>query len=173
MQRAPDEVSRSRTRAYKEPFQQRPSKQPLDQPRTERSGSIHSRLGPRDNVYSRLRARRSVHSRLGPQTSIHSRLESHSDSQHEQPSRRSVHLWLSPQGASSTSHRSRQPDGWRETVTQYGLSATGSLRRTRSPVRNELYALHPGHRQAEHMEEQPRPASHGWGQPRAPLPQQK
>ncbi|KAM1540080.1 hypothetical protein TB2_004607 [Malus domestica] len=103
----------------------------------------------------------SVHSRLGPQTSIHSWLRSHSDSQPEQPSRRSVRLRLSPQGASSTSHRSRQPDGWRETVTQYGLSATGSLRRTRSPARNALHALHPGHRQAKHMEEQPRPASHG------------
>ncbi|KAM2295076.1 hypothetical protein ACFX1S_034921 [Malus domestica] len=113
MQLAPYEVSRSRTMADKEPFQQRPGKQPLDQPRTERSGSIHSRLGPRDSVYFRLKARRSVHSRLGPQKSIHSRLGSHSDSQHEQPFRRSVHLRLSPQGASSTSHRSRQPDEWR------------------------------------------------------------
>ncbi|KAM2288549.1 hypothetical protein ACFXTI_029418 [Malus domestica] len=42
MQRAPDEMFRSRTRADKEPLQQRPGKQPLDQPRTERSGSIHS-----------------------------------------------------------------------------------------------------------------------------------
>ncbi|KAM2685414.1 hypothetical protein EV1_046786 [Malus domestica] len=173
MQRAPDEVSRSRTRADKKPLQQRPGKQPLDQPRTERSGSVHSRLGPRDSVYSRLRAWRSVHSRLGLQTSIHSRLGSHSDSQHEQLSRRSVRLQLSPQGASSTLHRSRQPDRRREVVTQYGLSATGSLRRTRSPARNALHALHPRHRQAKHMEEQPRPASHGWGQPRAPLPQQK
>ncbi|KAM1739746.1 hypothetical protein ACFX11_015415 [Malus domestica] len=173
MQRAPDEVSQSRTRADKEPLQQRLGKQPLDQPRTERSGSVHSRLGPRDSVYSRLRAWRSVHSRLGSQTSIHSRLGSHSDSQHDQPSRRSVRLRLSPQGASSISHRSRQPDGWRETVTQYGLSATGSLRRACSPARNALHALHPGHRQAKHMEEQPRPTSHGWGQPRAPLPQQK
>ncbi|KAM1633337.1 hypothetical protein ACFXTN_010409 [Malus domestica] len=40
IQRAPDEVSRSRTRAY-EPFQQRPGKQPLDQPRAEHSGSVH------------------------------------------------------------------------------------------------------------------------------------
>ncbi|KAM1910713.1 hypothetical protein ACFX13_039324 [Malus domestica] len=48
MQYAPDEVSRSRTRADKEPLQQRPNKQPLDQaqPRTERSVSVHSRLGP-------------------------------------------------------------------------------------------------------------------------------
>ncbi|KAM2695480.1 hypothetical protein EV1_039970 [Malus domestica] len=53
IQRAPNEVSRSRTRAD-EPFQQRPGKQPLDQPRAERSGSVHSRLGPRDSVYSRL-----------------------------------------------------------------------------------------------------------------------
>ncbi|KAM1503022.1 hypothetical protein ACFXTO_028306 [Malus domestica] len=61
IQRAPNEVSRSRTRADK-PFQQRLSKQPLDQPRAERSGSVHSRLGPRDSVYSRLSARRSVYS---------------------------------------------------------------------------------------------------------------
>ncbi|KAM2784227.1 hypothetical protein COP1_013633 [Malus domestica] len=108
MQRAPDEVFRSRTRPEKELLQQHPGKQPLNQPQTERLGSIHYRLGPRDSVYSRLRAWTSVHSRLGPQTSIHSRLGSHFDSQHEQPSRRSFHLWLSPQGASSTSHRSRQ-----------------------------------------------------------------
>ncbi|KAM1349984.1 hypothetical protein EV2_004169 [Malus domestica] len=37
IQRAPDEVSRSRTRADR-PFQQRPGKQPLDQPRAERFG---------------------------------------------------------------------------------------------------------------------------------------
>ncbi|KAM1610080.1 hypothetical protein TB2_021693 [Malus domestica] len=42
MQYALDEVSRSRTRADKEPFQQHPDKQPLNQPRTERSGSVHS-----------------------------------------------------------------------------------------------------------------------------------
>ncbi|KAM0968314.1 hypothetical protein ACFX2A_016981 [Malus domestica] len=82
IQRAPDEVSRSRTRAD-EPFQQHPSKQPFDQPRAECSGSVHSRLGPRDSVYSRLSARMSVYSRLGPRMSIHSRLGSHSDSQHE------------------------------------------------------------------------------------------
>ncbi|KAM1194985.1 hypothetical protein ACFX2J_021542 [Malus domestica] len=85
IQRAPNEISRSRTRAD-EPFQQRPDKQPLDQPRAEHSGSIHSRLGPRDSVYFRLSVRRSVNSRLGPRMSIHSWLGSHSDSQHEQPS---------------------------------------------------------------------------------------
>ncbi|KAM1944922.1 hypothetical protein ACFX15_013107 [Malus domestica] len=161
MQRAPDEVFRSRTRAEKELLQQRPGKQPLNQPQTERSGSIHYRLGPHDSVYSRLRAWTSVHSRLGPQTSIHSRLGSHFDSQHEQPSRRSVHLWLSPQGASSTSYRSRQPDGRREAVSQSSSSSTSSLRRTRLPARNAPHALHPRHRRAKHMEEQPRPASHG------------
>ncbi|KAM2736037.1 hypothetical protein PS2_023778 [Malus domestica] len=97
MQRAPDKFSRSRTRVDEEPLQQRSSKQPLDQLRTKRSGSVHFRLGPRDNVYSRLSARRSVHSRLGPRTNIHSRLGSHSDSQHEQPSKRSVNSWLSSQ----------------------------------------------------------------------------
>ncbi|KAM1547841.1 hypothetical protein ACFX1Z_009109 [Malus domestica] len=107
MQRAPDEVSRSRTMTDKEPFQQCPGKQPLDQPRTECSGSVHFRLGPRDSVYSCLSAWRSVHSRLGPWTSIHSRLGSHFNSQHEQPSKRSVHLRLSLQGASFTSYRSR------------------------------------------------------------------
>ncbi|KAM1030241.1 hypothetical protein ACFX13_034865 [Malus domestica] len=61
MQRALDKVSRNRTRADEEPLQQRPGKQPLDQLRTKRSGSVHSRLGPRDNVYSHLSARKSVH----------------------------------------------------------------------------------------------------------------
>ncbi|KAM1338155.1 hypothetical protein ACFX2H_041885 [Malus domestica] len=172
IQRAPDEVSRSRTRAD-EPFQQRPGKQPFDQPQAERSGSVHSRLGPRDSVYSRLSARRSVYSRLGPRISIHSRLGSHSDSQHEQPSGQSVHSQLSPQGASSTSHQSRQHDGRREAVTQSSSSSTSSLRRTRSPARNAPHALHLRRRRAKHMEEQSRPASHGWGQPRAPLPQQR
>ncbi|KAM2012465.1 hypothetical protein ACFX1T_024326 [Malus domestica] len=172
IQRAPDEVSRSRTRAD-EPFQQRPGKQPFDQPRAERSGSVHSRLGPRDSVYSRLSARRSVYSRLGPRMSIHSWFGSHSDSQHEQPSGQSVHSRLSPQGASSTSHQSRQHDGRREAVTQSSSSSTSSLRRTRSPARNAPHALHLRRRRAKHMEEQPRPASHGWGQPRAPLPQQR
>ncbi|KAM1754446.1 hypothetical protein ACFX12_006906 [Malus domestica] len=105
--------------------------------------------------------------------SIHSQLGSHFDSQHEQPSGESVHSWLSPQGASSTSHQSRQHDGRREAVTQSSSSSTSSLRRTRSPARNAPHALHLRHRRAKHMEEQPRPASHGWGQPRAPLPQQR
>ncbi|XP_070678845.1 uncharacterized protein [Malus domestica] len=162
IQRAPDEVSRSRTRADGH-FQQRPGKQPLDQPRAERLGSVHSRL----------RARRNVHSRLGPRRSIHSRLGSYSDSQHEQPSGQSVYSQLSPQGASSTSHQSRQHDGRREADTQSSSSSTSSLRRTRSPARNTPHALHLRHRRAKHMEEEPRPASHGWGQPRAPLPQQR
>ncbi|KAM2822292.1 hypothetical protein COP1_038282 [Malus domestica] len=115
----------------------------------------------------------SVYSRLGPRISIHSRLGSHSDSQHEQPSGQSVHSRLSPQGASSTSHQSRQHDGRREAVTQSSSSSTSSLRRTRSPARNAPHALHLRRRRAKHMEEQPRPASHGWGQPRAPLPQQR
>ncbi|KAM2755536.1 hypothetical protein PS2_017529 [Malus domestica] len=83
IQRAPDEVSRSRTRAYGH-FQQRPGKQPRAErlePRAERLGSVHSRL----------RARRSMHSRLGPRRSIHSRLGLYSDSQHEQPSGQSVY----------------------------------------------------------------------------------
>ncbi|KAM2211543.1 hypothetical protein ACFX1S_021968 [Malus domestica] len=105
--------------------------------------------------------------------SIHSWLGSHSDSQHEQPSGQSVHSRLSPQGASSTSHRSRQHDRRREAVTQSNSSSTNSLRRTRSPARNAPHALHPRYRRAKHMEEQPRPASHGWGQPRALLPQQR
>ncbi|KAM2432439.1 hypothetical protein ACFX1W_019642 [Malus domestica] len=172
IQRAPDEVSRSRTRAD-EPFQQRPGKQPFNPPRAERSGSVHSRLGPRDSVYSHLSARRSVYSRLGPRMSIHSRLGSYSDSQHEQPSGQSVHSQLSPQGASSTSHQSRQHDGRREAVTQSSSSSTSSLRRTRSPARNAPHALYLRRRRAKHMEEQSRPASHGWGQPRAPLPQQR
>ncbi|CAN6677795.1 unnamed protein product [Malus baccata var. baccata] len=33
-----------------------------------------------------------------------------------------------------------------------------------SPARNAPHALHPRHKRAKHMEEQPRPASHGWGQ---------
>ncbi|KAM1521712.1 hypothetical protein ACFX10_011916 [Malus domestica] len=82
IQRTPDEVSRSRTRAD-EHFQQHPGKQP----RAERLGSVHSRL----------RAQGSMHSRLGPRMSIHSRLGSYSDSQHEQPSGQSVYSQLSPQ----------------------------------------------------------------------------
>ncbi|KAM1353165.1 hypothetical protein ACFX2H_032681 [Malus domestica] len=82
IQRALDEVSRSRIRADI-PFQQCPGKQP----RAERLGSVHSCLS----------ARRSMHSRLGPRMSIHSRLGSYSDSQHEQPSGQSVHSRLSPQ----------------------------------------------------------------------------
>ena len=172
MQRVPNEVSRRRTRADEEPLQQRPDKQPLDQPLTERLGRAHSQLGPRDSVYSRLSARRSVHSRLGPRTSIHSRLGPHSDNQHEQSSKRSVHSRLSLQGASSTSHRSRQHDGRREAVTQSGSSSTSSLRNP-SPARNPPHAPLPRHRRAEHVEEQPRPAGQNWGQPRAPLPQQR
>ncbi|KAM1504105.1 hypothetical protein ACFXTN_000241 [Malus domestica] len=105
--------------------------------------------------------------------SIHSRLGSYSDSQHEQPSGQSVYSQLSPQEASSTSHQSRQHDGRREAVTQSSSSSTSSLRRTRSPTRNAPHARHPRHRRAKHMEEQPRPASHDSGQPRAPLPQQR
>ncbi|KAM1295345.1 hypothetical protein ACFX2H_015162 [Malus domestica] len=95
--------------------------------------------------------------------SIHSRLGLHSDSQHEQPSGQNVHSRLSPQGASSTSHQSRQHDEWREAVTQSSSSSTSSLRRTRSSAKNAPHALHPRHRRAKHMEEQPRPASHGRG----------
>ena len=97
MQHVPNKVSQRRTRADEEPLQQRPGKQPLDQPRVERLGRVHSRLGLQDRVYSRLRARSSVHSRIGPRTSIHSRLGPHSDNQHEQPSKRSVHSQLGPQ----------------------------------------------------------------------------
>ncbi|KAM2857531.1 hypothetical protein PS2_001758 [Malus domestica] len=102
--------------------------------------------------------------------SIHSRLGSYSDSQHEQPSGQIVHLRLSPQEASFTLHQSRQHDRRRETITQSSSSSTSSLRRTHSPARNAPHALHPRHRQAKHMKEKPRPASHGWGQLRAPLP---
>ncbi|KAM2062028.1 hypothetical protein ACFX1T_047023 [Malus domestica] len=127
MQRAPNEVSQSRTRAYKEPLQQYLDKQPLDHPQTERLGRVHSRLGLRDSVYSCLSARRSVYSRLGPRTSIHSRLRIYSDNKHEQPSKRSIHSWLSPQGVSSTSHRSRHHSRRKEAVTQSGSSSASNL----------------------------------------------
>ncbi|KAM1499519.1 hypothetical protein PS1_022585 [Malus domestica] len=81
-----DEVSLSRTRAD-EPLDQRPGKQPINQPRSKRSGSLRSRLGLWDSVYSRLSTRRSVHSQSSPRTSIRSRLRSHSNYQHGQPSR--------------------------------------------------------------------------------------
>ncbi|KAM1382027.1 hypothetical protein ACFX2F_034548 [Malus domestica] len=126
IQGAPDEVSRSRTRAGEEPLKQRPGKQPLNQPQTEHSGSAHSRLGRRDSVYSRLSARRSVHSRLGPRASIHSRLGPRFDNQHGQPSRQSIHSRLGPQGVSSTSHRSSQPGKRKETIVQSDSSSTGS-----------------------------------------------
>ena len=143
MQRVSNEVSRRRTKANKEPLQQPPGKQPLDQPRIERLGRVHSRLSPRDSVYSRLSARRSMDSRLGPWTSIHSRLGSHSDNQYEQLSKRSVHSRLGPQGASFISHRSSQHDELREAVTQSGSSSTCSLRNP-SPARNPLYARYRG-----------------------------
>ena len=171
MQRAPDEVSQSRTRADEEPLQQRPNKQPLDQSRTERSNGVHSRLGPRDSLYSRLSAWRSVHSQLGPRTNIHSWWGSDSDNQHEQPSKRSVHLRQGPQGASFTSHRSRQHDERRETVTQSSSSSTSSLRNP-SPARYIPHPLQPRHRQAEHIEEQPRPAGHDRGSRELCHPQQ-
>ncbi|KAM1032446.1 hypothetical protein ACFX2C_036111 [Malus domestica] len=95
--RAHDEVSRSRTRVDKEPFKQRPGKQPFNPSQVEHSDSAHSRLGPRNSVYSRLSARRSVHSRLGPRASIHSRLGPRFDNQHGQPSRQSIHLRLGSQ----------------------------------------------------------------------------
>ena len=103
IQRAPDEVSQSRTRVNEEPYRQRPGKQPINQ--TEQSGGVQSRLGPRDSVNSRLSARRSVHSRLGPRASIHSRLGPRFDEPHEQPSRQSIHSRLGPQGVSSMSLR--------------------------------------------------------------------
>ncbi|KAM2122633.1 hypothetical protein ACFX1Q_020284 [Malus domestica] len=103
--------------------------------------------------------------------SIHSRLGSYFDSQHEQPSGQIVHSRLSPQEAFSTSHQNRQHDGRREAVTQSSSSSTSSLQRTHSSARNASHALYLRHRRAKHMEEQLRPASHGWRQPRAPLPQ--
>ncbi|KAM1620897.1 hypothetical protein ACFXTN_017830 [Malus domestica] len=106
MQRAHDEVSRSRTRVDKESFKQRPGKQPFNPSQVEHSDSAHSRLGPRNSVYSRLSARRSVHSQLGPRASIHSRLGPRFDNQHGQPSRQSIHSRLGSQGVSSTLHRS-------------------------------------------------------------------
>ncbi|KAM1112724.1 hypothetical protein PS1_046001 [Malus domestica] len=127
IQRTPDEISRSRTKAGKEPLKQRPGKQPLNQPQMEHSGSAHSRFGPRDSIYSRLSARRSVHSRLGPRASIHSRLGPRFNNQHGQPSRQSIHSRLGPQGVSFTSHRSRQPDKPKETIVQSDSSSTGSL----------------------------------------------
>ena len=114
-----------------------------------------------------------MHSRLSPQTSIQSRLRPYSDKQHGQPSKRNVHSRLSPQGASSTSHRSKQHDGRREAVTQSGSSSTSSLRRIPSPARNEQHAPQQLHKRVEHVEEHPRPIGHNWGQPRAPLPQQR
>ena len=109
-----------------------------------------------------------MHSRLGPRTSIHSRLGPHSDNQHEQPSKQSVHSRLGPQ-EHLPSHRSH--DGWRE-VTQSCSSSTISQRNP-SPVRNPPHAPLPRHRRADHVEEQPRPIGQNWGQPRAPLPQQR
>ncbi|KAM1430410.1 hypothetical protein ACFX2I_046479 [Malus domestica] len=170
---AHDEVSRSRTRVDKEPFKQRPGKQPFNPSQVEHSDSAHSRLGPRNSVYSRLSARRSVHSRLGPRASMHSLLGPRFDNQHGQPSRQSIHSRLGSQGVSSTSHRSRQPDKWKETIVQSGSSSTGSLQRNPSPARNLSHPLQPQRRQAEREEEQPRLVEKDQGQPKTPLPQQK
>ena len=74
MQRAPDEVSSSRTRTEeRDSFQRRLGKEPFSPPRTMHSGSVHSRLGPRGNVFSRLDAQKNVHSRLGSRVNVHSR----------------------------------------------------------------------------------------------------
>ncbi|KAM1156459.1 hypothetical protein ACFX2B_026961 [Malus domestica] len=173
MQRAHDEVSRSRTRVNNEPFKQRPGKQPFNQSQVEHSNSAHSRLGPRNSIYSRLSARMSVHSQLDPLTSIHSRLGPHFDNQHEQPSRQNIHSRLGPQGVSSTSHRSRQPDKQKETIVKSGSSSTGSLQRNLSPARNPSHTLQPRHRRTEREEEQPRPIDKDQGQSKALLPQQK
>ncbi|KAM1543807.1 hypothetical protein PS2_013089 [Malus domestica] len=173
MHRTHDEVSRSRTRVDKEPFKQRPGKQPFNPSQVEHSDSAHSRLGPRNSVYSRLSARRSVHSRLGLRESIHSRLGPRFDNQHGQPSRQSIHSRLGSQGVSSTSHRSRQPDKRKETIVQSGSSSTGSLQRNPSPARNLSHPLQPQRRRADREEEQPRPVEKDQGQPKAPLPQQK
>ena len=127
IQRAPDELSRSRTRADEEPFQQRPGKQPINQ--TEQSGGVQSRLGPRDSVDSRLSARRSVHSRLGPRVSIRSRLGPHVEEPREQPSRQSVHSRLGPQGTYSTSPRRMPHDARGRATTRSASSSTGSPRR--------------------------------------------
>ena len=113
-------------------------------------------MGSWDSVYSRLRARRSVHSRSSPQTSI----RSHSDYQHGQPSKRSVHSQLGSQIIFSTSYRSGQHGRRRETVTQSDSSSTGSLRAARSPARYMPHALQPRRRRVEHREERPRPMSH-------------
>ena len=168
IQRAPDEVSRSRTRTD-EPFHQRPGKQPVNQPRSERSGRLRYRMGSWDSIYSRLRARRSVHSRSSPRMSI----RSHSDYQHGQPSKRSVHSQLGSQRVLSTSYRSGQHGRRRETVAQSDSSSTGSLRAARSPARYVPHAPQPRRRQVEHREEMPKPMSHDWGQLKVPLPQQR
>ena len=165
IQHAPDEVSQSRTRVNKEPYQQRPGKQPINQ--TEQSGGVQSRSGPRDSVNSRLSARRSAHSRLGPRASIQSRLGPRFDEPHEQPSRQNIHSRLGPQGVSSMSLRRMQRDVRREAVTRSASSSTGSLRKDPTPARQ------PRQQQVEHPEEQPRPVGQDLGQPRAPLPQQK
>ena len=165
IQRAPDEVSRSRTKADEEPFQQRPGKQPINQ--TEQSGGVQSRLGPRDSVDSRLSGKRSVHSRLGPRASIQSRLGPHFEEPHEQPSRQSVHSRLGPQGVYSTSPRRMPRDARRQAATRSASSSTGSPRRDPSPARQ------PRQRQVERSDEQPRPIGQDLGQFRAPLPQRR
>ena len=74
MQRALDEVSRSKTRVEeRDSFKQRPDKELLSPPRTVRLGSVHSHLGPRGNVFSCLNAQKSVHSRLDSRVSVHLR----------------------------------------------------------------------------------------------------
>ncbi|KAM2640901.1 hypothetical protein EV1_027604 [Malus domestica] len=143
IQSAPDEVSRSRTKADEELLKQHPGKQLLNQPQIEHSSSAHSRLGPRDSVYSRLSTRRSMHSRLGPQASIHSWLGPRFDNQHGQPSRQSIHSRLSMQGVSFTSHRSRQPDKRKEIIVQSSFSSTNSLQRNPSLARNLSHTPQP------------------------------
>ena len=165
IQRAPDEVSRSRTRVDEEFFRRRPGKQLINQ--TEQSGGVQSRLGPRDSVDSRLSARRSVHSRLGPRASIQSRLGPCLEEPHEQPFRQSIHSRLGPQGAYSTSPQRMPRDARRRAATRSSSSSTGSPRRDPSPARQ------PRQRQVESPEEQPRSICQDLGQLRAPLPRRR
>ncbi|KAM1581844.1 hypothetical protein ACFX10_029646 [Malus domestica] len=80
MQRAPDEVSRSKIRAEeRDLFQRHPDKKSLSPPRTVRSGSVHSRLGPRGNVLSCLNTQKIIHSRLSLRVSVYLRLVPHFD----------------------------------------------------------------------------------------------
>ena len=76
-----------------------------------------------------------MHSRLGPRASIQSRLGPRFEEPHEQPSRQSIHSRLGPQRAFSMSLRRMQRDARREAATRSASSSTGNPRRDPSPAR--------------------------------------